>query len=90
MIKIQLYASGKKLDYSKLYKHSLDDLILYANSLGIALNVPSYINKYKSVITGWEAMGRYDVHFVVKIAQLKKCSQVLSEWYADMITDGFK
>ena len=90
MIKIQLYASGFKLDYSKLYKHSLDDLIIYANSLGLSLILPSYINKYKSVITDWEAMGRYDVHFVVKLAQLKKCSQILTEWYKDMIAAGYR
>lgn len=90
MIKIQLYASGQKLDYAKLYKHSLDDLIIYANSLGIPLIIPSYINKYKSVITGWEAMGRYDVHIVVKVTQLRNCFQVVYDWYNDMISAGYK
>ena len=48
MIKIQLYASGQKLDYSKLYKHSLDDLIIYANSLGLPIIIPNYINKCRN------------------------------------------
>lgn len=90
MIKIQLYASGQKLDYAQIYKHSLDDLIIYANSLGISLMVPDYINKYKTVITDWEATGRYDMHFVVKLAQLKKCHQVVKEWYDEMRKEGFE
>ena len=90
MIKIQLYASGHKLNYAKLYKHSLDDLIIYANSLGISLILPAYIDKYKTVITDWEATGRYDLHFVVKLAQLKKCDQVIKEWYEELKQEGYK
>lgn len=90
MIKIQVYASNAKLDYSKMYKHSLDDLIIYASSLGISLTVPAYVKKYKTVISGWEAEGRYDVHIVVKLVQLKNCYQVLTEWYEEMKKAGYK
>lgn len=90
MIKIQLYASGQQLNYSKLYKHSLDDLLMYANSIGITMRVPAYVNKNKSVISSWEAEGRYDVHFVVKITQLKACINELQTWYDEMINDGYK
>lgn len=90
LIKIQLYASGCKLNYAKIYKHSLDDLIIYANSLGISLILPAYIDKYKTVITDWEATGRYDIHFVVKLAQLKKCDQVINEWYEELKREGYK
>ena len=31
MIKIQLYLSGKKLDNAKIYKHSIQELLTYAN-----------------------------------------------------------
>ena len=45
MIKIQLYASGQQLNYSKIYKHSLDDLMIYARSEGVLLKVHDYVNK---------------------------------------------
>ncbi len=90
MIKIQLYDSGKPLNNSRIYRHSLDDLIIYAASIGLQLIVPPYINKHKTVISDWEAQGRYDVHFVVRIDQLKKCYQICKEWYDKMISDGFR
>ena len=47
MIKIQIYASGIQIDHSKIYRHSLDDLMSYANSQGISLLVPSWVNEKK-------------------------------------------
>ena len=78
MIKIQIYDSCVKIDHSKLYKHSLDDLMAYAGSLGISLIVPSWVNEKKYVITGWEAEGRYDLHFVVRMDTLKRCLHIFS------------
>ncbi len=80
MIKIQIYASGAQIDHSKIYRHSLDDLISYAGSLGISLIVPSWVNEKKYVITGWEADGRYNLHFVVRMDTLKRCYQELLNW----------
>ena len=51
MVKIQIYASGKKIDNARMYKHSIKDLLVYANSLGITINIPSYIDKNKDIIT---------------------------------------
>ena len=51
LIKIQIYASGVPIDHSKMYRHSLDDLMVYAGTLGIALNVPTWVNEKKYVIT---------------------------------------
>ena len=80
MIKIQIYASGVKIDNAKMYRHSLDDLITYAGSLGIALTVPTWVNAKKYVITGWEAEGRYNLHFVVRMDTLKRCYSELVQW----------
>ena len=80
MIKYQIYDSGVQLDYSKMYRHSLDDLISYARSLGIPLVVPSWVNEKKYVITGWEAEGRYNLHFVVRMDTLKRCYKELIQW----------
>ena len=78
------YTSGYNIFYVDF---NFNDNIEY--SLGISLMVPDYINKYKTVITDWEATGRYDMHFVVKLAQLKKCHQVVKEWYDVMRKEGF-
>lgn len=84
LIKIQIYKSGKKIDYSKLYKHDLQFIINYAGSNGINLIVPDYVMKNAMVISSWEAEGRYDVHVVVKYPQLEKAFSVISEWYHQM------
>ncbi len=90
LIKIQIYASGKRLNPAKLYKHKLYDLISYANSLGINLILPAYIDKNAVLISEWEAEGRYDIHFVVKINQLKKCRDEINKWYDQLIKEGYK
>lgn len=80
MIKYQIYDSGIQIDYSKMYRHSLDDLMSYARSLGISLIVPPWVNAKKYVITSWEAEGRYNLHFVIRIDTLKRCYGELTQW----------
>lgn len=46
----------------KMYKHSLNELIKYAQSLGVNVIIPKYILDKRLLITSWEADGRYDVH----------------------------
>ena len=90
MVKIQIYASGKKIDNARMYKHSIKDLLVYANSLGIAINMTSYIDKNKDIITRWEATGRYDLHLVVRIDTLKRCYEEADQWYADLVKEGYR
>lgn len=80
MIKIQIYDSDVQIDNSKMFRHSLDDLIGYAFSLGIPLSVPSWVNEKKYIITGWEAEGRYNLHFTVRMDTLKRCYNELIQW----------
>lgn len=80
MIKIQIYDSGLPINNSKIYRHSLDDLITYGLSIGGSLIVPKWIDEKKYVITKWEAEGRYDLHFVVRMDTLKRCYQELVQW----------
>ena len=84
LIKIQIYASGAKIDNAKMYRHSLDDLIVYASSIGVALNVPSWIDSKKYIITSWEATGRYDLNFVVRLDTLKRCLEECRSWQKDL------
>ena len=84
LIKIQIYKSGKNVDYSKLYKHDIQYIINYAKSKGISLVIPDYVAKNSLVISSWEAEGRYDVHIAVKYPQLEKAYSVISEWYQQL------
>ena len=84
LIKIQIYASGVRIDNAKMYRHSLDDLIVYASSLGISLTVPKWIDSKKYIITGWEATGRYDLSFVVRLDTLKRCLDECKNWRKDL------
>lgn len=88
MIKFQIYASGAQIDHSKMYRHSLDDLMAYAGSLGVSLIVPFWVNEKKYIITGWEAEGRYNLHFVVRIDTLKRCYQELLAWRKQLFPDS--
>lgn len=84
MIKFQIYESGLKINNSKIYRHSLDDLITYGHSIGAKLNIPKWVDSKKYVITSWEAEGRYDLHFVVRMDTLKRCYQEIKQWYLEL------
>lgn len=82
MIKIQIYQSGATYNNAKMYKHSLDELLNYASSIGVKLSVPEYVFEKRFIITKWEAEGRYDVHAVVRLDTLKRCYSEMDSWYA--------
>lgn len=88
MIKIQIYDSGVQIDHSKMFRHSLDDLIGYASSLAIPLTIPSWVDEKKYVITSWEAEGRYNLHFVVRMDTLKRCYSELIQWRNQLFPDN--
>lgn len=81
LIKIQIYASRQPINNARMYRHSLDDLMTYAGSLGITLDIPQWIKQKKFTISGWEAEGRYDLHFVVRLDTLQRCFQELQTWF---------
>jgi len=89
MIKIQLYQSNQTIDPAKVYKHNIYELIAYAPTVHVALILPAYVDKNAAVISGWEAEGRYDIHVVVRIDQLKKCFGELENWYKQLGQAGF-
>ncbi len=85
LIKIQIYDSGVKVDNAKMYRHSIDDLLTYADSIGIGIVIPKWVNKEKYTITSWEAEGRYDLHFVVRLNTLKKAYLEIAQWKKDLV-----
>lgn len=80
LIKYQIYRSESEIDNYRMYKHSLDELILYGESLDVELFVPEWISNKRFVITDWEAKGRYDMHFVVRKDTLERCYNEVDEW----------
>jgi hypothetical protein len=84
LIKKQIYDSGISINNAKMYRHSLADLMAYADSIGVNLKVPKWIQEKKFVITSWEAEGRYDLHFVVRMDTLKRCYSEIVQWVEDI------
>ena len=80
MIKLQIYDSNAEINNAKMYRHSLDDLITYAALLGVTINIPKWIDEKKYTITEWEAQGRYDIHFVVRMDTLKRAYKEILQW----------
>lgn len=90
LIKIQIYYAVQQPDPRKLYKHAINELINYAQSLGINVIIPKYIEDKKLVLSSWEADGRYDVHMTVKITQLEKAYEEIKAWCDALQEKGFK
>lgn len=45
MIKYQIYKSGVSINNTQMFTHNIERLIVYGESLGVALNIPEYIRK---------------------------------------------
>lgn len=80
LIKLQIYKSVADVNNSQMYTHNLDRLILYAESLEVSIDVPSYIREHSVQISDWEAGSRYDVGFSIRIDTLERTYEVISEW----------
>lgn len=90
LIKIQIYRSGVEYKNKALYVHNLKTLIYYADSLDFGVNVPSFIRKNALIITDWEANGRYDMHFSVRINTLEKYYNAIFAWYQSVWNSGIR
>ena len=80
IIKYQIYKVLSDTDNRKMYTHDLSKLREYADSEGIPLIVPEYIDDHLNSITDWEAGSRYDIAFSIRIDTLKKCAEVIEAW----------
>lgn len=90
MIKIQIYSNTTKIEYHKIYDHSIDKLITYGESLGIDMIIPSSIRNNAYRISGWEAHGRYDAHLVTKMTTIEKFYNIVKGWYDELYSDGYR
>lgn len=90
MIKIQIYKSGVMYNNKSLYVHNLKSLISYADGLNISIEIPVEIRRNALLITDWEASGRYDVRFSVKITSLEKYYAIMLNWYMSLLSKGIR
>jgi HEPN domain-containing protein len=81
LIKIQIYKSGIKYDDKSMYSHNISSLLSYANSIGVGILIPQSISDNSTIISGWEAGSRYDLHFSVRIDTLEKILADVVKWY---------
>lgn len=90
MIKIQIYCSGIPYNNHSVYSHNLVQLTQYAQSIGIQLMIPEYVQNNLVLLSSWEARGRYDVHLMVRIDRLRRCYDVIEKWYKELHEKGFR
>lgn len=90
LIKIQIYKSGVQFDNKSLFIHNIKSLIKYADKLNISIMIPEEIRDNALLITDWEASGRYDISFTVKITSLEKYYAIISKWYSTLYSHGFR
>ena len=80
LIKLQIYESGKKIDNSKTYTHSIKKLIKYGEELGLQINIPKAVKENAQMITDWEAGSRYGLGLSIRIDVLEKYCKLLEQW----------
>jgi hypothetical protein len=56
-------------------------LLAYASSIGVVILIPQSISDNSTIISGWEAGSRYDLHFSVRIDTLEKILADVVKWY---------
>ena len=73
-----------------MYVHNISTLASYADSLGIDMYIPTDVRNNSVVISDWEASGRYDLHFSVRINTLEKYYEVIDKWYERLYKRGIR
>lgn len=64
------------------YTHKIFDLCNIANMNGV--KVPKEIWMNAQMYTDWEAAGRYDLHFSVRIDSIEKAVTLAQKWINDL------
>ena len=90
LIKLQIYVHIKDVNYHRMYDHRIEQLIMYGESQGVALDIPNEIRKNSMVITSWEANGRYDLHITTRITTIQRFLNVIVEWYDNLYSFGYR
>ena len=90
LIKIQVYSSGVEYNNKYMFVHNIDSLSAYADSLSIDVDIPIEVRDNAVTISDWEASGRYDLHFSVRIDTLEKYYSIILDWYDRLYKRGIR
>lgn len=90
LIKIQVYSSGVAYNNRSMYVHNISSLTAYADGLNINVDIPIEVRNNAINISDWEASGRYDLHFSVRIDTLEKYYKVAMDWYNRLYKNGIR
>ncbi|SNU06207.1 hypothetical protein SAMN06297422_10684 [Lachnospiraceae bacterium] len=90
LIKIQVYSSGVAYNNRSMYVHNISSLTAYADGLNINVDIPTEVRNNAINISDWEASGRYDLHFSVRIDTLEKYYKVATDWYNRLYKNGIR
>lgn len=82
IIKAEIYRVNPNENPRKLYTHKIYDLCTIAENLGIF--VPKGIKVKSYMYSDWEAAGRYDLHFTVRIDSIEKALHLAEEWLREI------
>ena len=90
LIKIQVYSSGVVYNNRAMYVHNISSLTAYADGLNINVDIPTEVRNNAINISDWEASGRYDLHFSVRIDTLEKYYDIAMDWYNRLYKNGIR
>lgn len=82
LIKAEIYRVYPEISPRKMYTHKLYDLCDIAESQGI--KVPKGIKEKSYMYSDWEAAGRYDLHFTVRIDSIEKALRLAEKWLKEL------
>ncbi len=90
LIKIQIYRSGCTYSNKSIYVHNISSLTTYADSLNINVDIPDEVRNNAIMISDWEASGRYDLSFSIRIDTLEKYHRIVNDWYQRLYKSGIR
>lgn len=81
LLKIQFIEAGIKITNYKYFRHDLDDICSYADTIdGFSIYVPTELKASFPRITSWEVHGRYDYGLSVRIDLIEKYLEIIRKW----------
>ncbi len=78
IIKYEIYKVNPDINPRKMYTHKIYDLCAIAETNHI--KVPREIKEKSYMYSDWEAAGRYDLHFTVRIDSIEKALCLAESW----------
>lgn len=82
ILKAEIYRVNPSISPRKMYTHKIYDLCDLAEYNGI--RVPREIKDKAYMYSDWEAAGRYDLHFSVRVDSVEKALRLVEKWMKEI------